>query len=181
MTDVRTQANRGKGQRWARALRILTCFFAILGPSAMIGTAWVMTLVEGDWWFNLFLFFLAAMVMLSFALYISLLTMLWELTRRVRNRTGYPLHDGTTFIKVIHRILTGVAMAGIITFIPFILVFTDLLKGYFAWPHFACGGILLVLYMTLGVYHAITCAKERRQAKKQRLEEEKQAREGYLT
>ncbi len=180
MTELHSRQNRKKGQGYVKALRILTCIFAVLGPSAMIGSALVMTLIEGDWWFDLFLFFFAAMVMLSFAMYISLLTLLWELSRHVRSRAGDNLHDDTAFIKVIHRILTGVAMAGIITIIPFVLVFTDLLKGYFAWPHLACGGVLLVLYMTLGVYHAVTCVKEHRRAERQRLEEEKQAWEKYL-
>ena len=71
-------------------------------------------------------------------------------------------------------------MAGLGTavFIPLILF--DLLNGGFAIIHFAIGMLEASLYGTLGVYDVIRRIIRRRRAEGQRLEEERQAWEGYL-
>ena len=103
----------------------------------------------------------------------------WELTRRARRKYGEDIGD-TPFTTVLHRILGGVAMAGLGTavFIPLILF--DLLNGGFAIIHFVIGMLEASLYGTLGVYDVIRRIIRRRRAEGQRLEEEKQAWEGYL-
>lgn len=160
-------------------LRILTTSWAILGPVAVITAAVVTTLLEGDWWKGFFLACLAFYGLLLYTSYFSLLTVLWELTRRTRRKYGEDIGD-TPFTTVLHRILGGVAMAGLGTavFIPLILF--DLLNGGFAIIHFVIGMLEASLYGTLGVYDVIRRIIRRRRAEGQRLEEERQAWEGYL-
>ena len=72
-------------------------------------------------------------------------------------------------------------MAGLgpAVFIPLILF--DLLNGGFAMIHFAIGMLEASLYAVLGVYAAIRRIIRRRRAEVQRLEEEQQVWEGYLS
>ena len=130
---------------------ILTIGFAIIVPVAMILTALILTLIEGDWWFDLFAVYLGAIAMIFFTFYLSLVALFWELIRNVCQKNVFD----TIFIKVLHRILLGTAVAGIISFVPFVLIFFDILSGIFALPHFICGGILLLVYIVLGIYSLI--------------------------
>ena len=174
-----TYANPNQGGKACRVLRILTASFAVFGPVAAITAAAVTTLLEGDWWKGFFLACLAFYGLLLYTSYFSLLTVLWELTRRARRKYGEDIGD-TPFTTVLHRILGGVAMVGLgtVVFIPLILF--DLLNGGFAMIHFVIGMLEASLYGTLGVYDVIRRIIRRRRAEGQRLEEEKQAWEGYL-
>ena len=126
-----------------RALRVFKRLFAILVPVAAVVGAAVITLVEGDWWFNLFLAYLGAIVMLSFAGYASLLTLLGMLTSDgARGDMG--------FEWVLRRILFWIAIAGVLSAVPFALILLDVLHGAWALPHFICGGVLIVLHAVRG-------------------------------
>ena len=127
-------------------LRLLTTIFAILCPIAMIIAAVIVTLNEGDWWFNLFLVYLGAMVMIAGTLYLSLITLMREIARLSDNKKS-----DTPTTKLIHRLLLGVSIAGIITFIPFIMIFLDILNGGFAILHFICAVVILLLYLVNGI------------------------------
>ena len=131
--------------------RVLTICFAIIVPIAMILTALILTLIDGDWWFNLFAVYLGAIAMIFFTLYLSLGALFWESIRNVCQKNVFD----TPFIKALHRILFGTAVAGIISFVPFVLIFFDVLNGMFALPHFVCGGVLLLVYLILGTYSLI--------------------------
>lgn len=139
-----------KGSKAYRILRPITVVFAVAGPLAMISSAIAITLYEGDWWFNLFAVYLAAIVMISGTLYLSLLTLMQETLRYLRSKARSASHV-LPFIKWIHRLLIGASLAGMITSIPFFLILYDLLHGGFAIPHFVCGGMIAVLYLVLGV------------------------------
>ena len=139
MKLLSTQINRTKA---ATVLRLITTVFSILFPIAIIVSAVIVTLNEGDWWFNLFLVYLAAMVMISGTLYLSLLTLMREITLRLDN-----VSYDTPTEKRLHRILFGVSIAGIVTFFPFIMIFLDILNGTFALLHFICALIILTLYL----------------------------------
>ena len=175
-----THASPNQGGKSCRVLRILTASFAVFGPVAVITAAVVTTLLEGDWWKGFFLACLAVYALLLYTSYFSLLTVLWELTRRARRKNGEDLGD-TPFTTALHRILGGAAMAGLGTavFIPLILF--DLVNGGFAMIHFAIGILEAVLYAIWGIYAAVRRTTQRRRAERQRLEEERQAWEGYLT
>ena len=139
MKNFSTPINRTKA---ATILRLITTVFVILGPIVMIGSAVIVTLNEGDWWFNLFLVYLSAMVMIAGTLYLSLFTLLREIAWRLDNSS-----DNTPTVKLLHHLLFGLSITGIITFIPFILIFLDILNGAFAILHFICALVILVLYL----------------------------------
>ncbi len=149
-----TCTNPNKSGKIYRALRALTVIFAVFAPVAMIGTAVALTLIEGDWWFNLFLVYLGAIAMLSLTVSLSLLTLLWELTRRARRKYGEDLRD-TSFTSLLHRILSITAVTGLLTAIFLPLVLFDLLNGGFAMIHLAVGIVEVTLYAVLGVYAVI--------------------------
>lgn len=137
--------SKAKASKAYIILRIVTIVFAILCPIAMISSAVAITLYEG-WWFNLFAFYLGAILMIVGTLYLSLLALLGEITRYFANKTSV-----TPVIKWIHRLLTVFSVAGIVSFIPFFLILCDLLNGGFAIVHFICGGAIAVLYLMLGI------------------------------
>lgn len=161
MVDHNAQAEMKISKKY-KALRAVTIAFAILGPVAMIISAVVLTLCE-DWWFYLFVAYLAGIAMIVSTLYLSLLTLLCELTRHVRNRTKSNIYD-TPFTKYTHRILTGTAIAGIVTFSLFLMILYDVLNGGSAILHFLCGGIIVVLYLLLGI-HAMMCRAKKNKNK----------------
>lgn len=131
-------------------LRCITTVFAILGPIAMVGSAVAITLYEGDWWFNLFAFCFGAILMMAGTLYLSLVALMGEITRYIKNKVKSDLSD-TPITKWVHRFLMGASIAGVISFIPFFLIFYDILNGGFAICHFICGGAIVVLYFVLGI------------------------------
>lgn len=150
-----------EGGKICRALRALTVIFAVFVPVAMVGTAVALTLIEGDWWFNLFLLYLGAIAMLSSTVSLSLLTLLWELTRSARRKYGEELRD-TPFTRLIHRILSITAVAGLLTVAFLLLILFDLLNGGFAMVHLAVGIVEVILYAVLGVYAVIRRIRQRR-------------------
>ena len=122
-------------------LRHITTIFAILCPIAMICSAIVITLREGDWWLNLFAANLAGILMIFGTIYLSLLTLMKEATRYIGNKNKRDFSD-TPITKWIHRLLIGAAIAGVISFIPIIPIFLILygvLRGGVAIIHFICG------------------------------------------
>ncbi len=163
-----------------RLLRFITAAIGILGPGAMIGAAIVITLMEGDWWFNLFLAFLGAIALISFSLYVSVVTLLWELTRHVRRKAGMEMND-TPVSVVLHRILLPASVAGLVSAVTLPLILLDLINGMFAWIHFACGGALVITLAVSGIYSLIRRIKDHRRAEAERLAQEKQAWESYLS
>lgn len=166
----------GKG----RSFRRLTILFAILGPITIITAAVVTTIIEGDWWSELFYMYLALYTLLGFTTYFSWLALLWAVTRLARSRSGADLCD-TPFMRVLHRILLYVAVAGLVTAVTIPLILVDLIDGRFVLLHFAVGGILLVLYLIVGIHAIFRRIIDHRKAERHRLEDEKQAWEGYLT
>ena len=138
--------SKAKASKAYIILRIVTIVFAILCPTAMISSAVAITLYEGDWWFNLFAFYLGAILMIVGTLYLSLLALLGEITRYFANKTSVP-----PVIKWIHRLLTVFSVAGIISFILFFLILCDLLNGGFAILHFICAVAILLLYLVNGI------------------------------
>ena len=106
-----THASPHQGGKSCRVLRILTAAFAVFGPVAVITAAAVTTLLEGDWWKGFFLACLAFYGLLLYTSYFSLLTVLWELTRRARRKNGEDTGD-TPFTTVLHRILGGSRRGG---------------------------------------------------------------------
>ena len=133
-----------------KILRTITIVFAILGPLAMICSAVVITLLEGDWWFNLFAAYLAGILMIVGTLYLSFLTLMSEITRHIRSKVRSDLSD-TPITKWIHRLVMGASIAGVVSYIPFLLIFYDILNGGFAIFHFVCGGTIVALYFVLGI------------------------------
>lgn len=131
-------------------LRHITTIFAILCPIAMICSAIVITLREGDWWLNLFAVNLAGILMIFGTIYLSLLTLMKEATRYIGNKNKRDFSD-TPITKWIHRLLIGAAIAGVISFIPIFLILYGVLRGGFAIIHFICGGAIVVLFFTLGI------------------------------
>lgn len=125
--------------------------FAILGPIVMIGTALILTLCEGDFWLPLFLVYLAGILMLSGTIYLAVLTLLWEWIRHIHNKARKDMCK-TPFMRWMHRLFIGTSIAGIITLIPFFLIFYDILNGSFAILHFLCSGTLVVLYLIFSIY-----------------------------
>lgn len=130
-------------------LRLVTTFFSIFCPIAMICSAIVITLREGDWWLNLFAAYLAGILMIFGTIYLSLLTLMKEATRYIGNKKRD--FSDTPITKWIHRLLIGAAIAGVISFIPIFLILYGVLSGGFAIIHFICGGAIVVLYFTLGI------------------------------
>ena len=175
-----TDMNPHKGGRLCRILRILTVAFAILAPAATVAASAVSTLLENDWWSEMFLLYLALYILLGFTSYFALLTILRELTRRARRRSGEDLRD-TPFTGTLRLLLKITALAGLLTVTLIPLILFDLLNGGFALIHFAIGILEASLYAIFGVYAVIRRVIDRRRAERQRLEEEKQAWEGYLT
>ncbi len=131
-------------------LRLVTTIFSIFCPIAMICSAIVITLREGDWWLNLFAAYLAGIFMIFGTIYLSLLTLMKEATRYIGNKNKRDFSD-TPITKWIHRLLIGAAIAGVISFIPIFLILYGVLSGGFAIIHFICGGAIVVLYFTLGI------------------------------
>ena len=179
-TMTNTGMNPHKGGRLCRALRILTVAFAVLAPAATIAAAAVSTLLENDWWSEMFLVYLALYTLLGFTSYFALLTVLRELTRRACRRNGEDLRD-TPFTVTLRLLLKITALAGLLTVTLIPLILFDLLNGGFAMIHFAIGILEASLYAILGACAVIRRIIRRRRAERQRLEEEKQAWEGYLT
>jgi amino acid permease len=175
-----TGMNPHKGGSLCRALRILTVAFAILAPAATVAAAAVSTLLENDWWSEIFLLYLALYTLLGFTSYFALLTILRELTRRACRRNGEDLRD-TPFTGTLRLLLKITALAGLLTVTLIPLILFDLLNGGFAIIHFAIGILEASLYAILGACAVIRRIIRRRRAERQRLEEEKQAWEGYLT
>ena len=161
-------------------LRVLTAFFAILVPVAIVTVAVVTTLLETDWWSDLFLVYLALYTLLGFTSYFSLLTIFGELTRYARRKSGEILR-GTHFMTMLRRILQITAAVGLLTavFIPLILL--DLMDGRFSIIHFAIGIMELALYVVWGIYAVVRRVIQHRRAEQQRLADEKQAWVGYLS
>lgn len=130
-------------------LRLVTTIFSIFCHIAMICSAIVITLREGDWWLNLFAAYLAGILMIFGTIYLSLLTLMKEATRYIGNKKRD--FSDTPITKWIHRLLIGAAIAGVISFIPIFLILYGVLSGGFAIIHFICGGAIVVLYFTLGI------------------------------
>jgi hypothetical protein len=117
-------------------------------------------LCEGDWWLNLFAAYLAGILMIAGTLYLSLLALMSEITRYFANKIKSDF-SGTTITKWIHCLLIGCSIAGAISYIPFFLIFCDVLNGGFAIVHFICGGVIVVLYFALGINAVIHRKKTR--------------------
>ena len=86
-------------------LRLVTTIFSIFCPIAMICSAIVITLREGDWWLNLFAAYLAGILMIFGTIYLSLLTLMKEATRYIGNKKRD--FSDTPITKWIHRLLIG--------------------------------------------------------------------------
>ena len=140
-----------------RSSRLSTIIFAILVPVATAVSAMIITLCEGDWWFNLFLFNLAGIGMIVGTLYLSFLTLMCEITQRIGNKVKARACD-TPFVRWIHRLLLGIAVAGIITFFLLLLIFFDILNGGLAILHFICAVVIGILYLILGI-NIMVCRK----------------------
>ncbi|MBE6586055.1 MAG: hypothetical protein E7645_05960 [Ruminococcaceae bacterium] len=175
MTDVRTQANKEKGRNICTALRTLTVLYSVLGPVAML----LVSAVTAGWDLNAFWFYLVLVEQMLGTVYLSLVTLLWELTRHVRRRAGEDLRD-TPFAKGCHLVFLVAAIAGLVTIVVIPLILADLAGGPVVLIHYAFGGVLLLLYVIFGVYTLVSRTVNHRRAERQRLEEEKQAWEGYL-
>jgi len=151
---LKNLATHSKMSKVYAILRHITTIFAILCPIAMICSAIVITLREGDWWLNLFAANLAGILMIFGTIYLSLLTLMKEATRYIGNKNKRDFSD-TPITKWIHRLLIGAAIAGVISFIPIFLILCGVLRGGFAIIHFICGGAIVVsivvLYFTLGI------------------------------
>ena len=178
LETICTQKKPGTGA--SRALGVFTTVLAVLGPIAMVSSAIVITLMEGDWWFNLFLVFLGGIALFSFSLYVSIVTLLWELTRHARRKAGMDTKD-TPVSAALHRILLPVSMAGVISVVTIPLFVTDLINGAFMWIHLACGGVLLVTLTVYGIHAIIRRRADRRRDEAERLAQEKQAWDEYLS
>ena len=137
-----------------KILRIITTVFAILGSLAKICSAVVITLCEGDWWFNLFAVYLAGILMMVGTLYLSFLALMSEITRHIKSKIRSNFSD-TPITKWIYRLITGASIAGVLSYIPFLLIFYDILNGGFAIFQFVCGGTIVVLYFVLGIHAVI--------------------------
>ena len=146
--------NLSKMQKIYTAFRIIKICFAVLVPIATAGAAAVITICEGDWWFGLFAAYLAGILMATATLYLSLLTLMAEATRRIKSKLCKS-NSATAAEKLVRRLLVIASATGVITFVPILLIFYDILDGGFALLHFTCGGIILILYITLGIYTAI--------------------------
>ena len=142
--------SKAKASKAYIILRIVAIVFAILCPIAMISSAVAITLYEGAWWFNLFAFYLGAILMIVGTLYLSLLALLGEITRYFANKTSVP-----PVIKWIHRLLTVFFRCGNNFLYPLLLILCDLLNGGFAIVHFICGGTIIALYLGLGINEII--------------------------
>ena len=178
METTCTKKKPGTGA--SRVLGVFTTVLAVLGPFAMVSSAIVITLIEGDWWFNLFLVFLGGIALFSFSLYVSIVTLLWELTRHARRKAGMDMKD-TPVSAALHRILLPVSMAGVISVVTIPLIVTDLINGAFMWIHLACGGVLLVTLTVYGIHAIIRRRADRRRDEAERLAQEKQAWDEYLS
>ena len=176
MTNVRTQPNKEKGRNLCAALRALTVSFSVLGMIAIL----LVSAVTAGWDLNAFWFYLVLVLQVSVTLYISLLTLLMELNRYVRRKAGEDLRE-TRFAKGCHLLFLISAIAGLVTVVVIPLILADLVSGPVVLVHYAFGALLLLLYIIFGVYSFGRRIINRRRAEVQRLEEEKQAWEGYLT
>ena len=161
-------------------LRVMTIAVAILGPIAMIGGAYAITVMEADWWFPLFLAFLGGMVLIFFSLYVSLVVLLWELCRYFCRKAGLNMMD-TPVTRLLHRILLPVSVVGVASAGIWILIWLDLVSGAFAWIHLICGGILIFLLVVYGIYALSRRRADRCHAEAERQAQEKQDWEGYLS
>ena len=176
MTDLHTRPSNEKGSNRCTALRTLTVLCSIMG---LIGILLVSAVTAG-WDLNAFWFYLVLVLQMFSTTYLSLITLLWELTRYVRSRAGEDLHD-TPFTKGCHLVFSIAAMAGLVTVVVIPLILADLVSGPIVLVHYAFGGVLLLLYAIYGIYILIRRIMNHRREERQRLEEEKQAWEGYLT
>lgn len=176
MTDIRTQPNNEKGRRLCTALRALNVSFGVIGLIAIL----LVSAITAGWDINAFWFYLVLVEQVSATVYLSMLTLLWELTRYVRRRAGENLHD-TPFAKGCHLVFLISAIAGLATVVVIPLILADLVSGPVVLIHYAFGGVLLFMYVIFGVYTLVRRIIDQRRAERQRLEDEKQAWEGYLT
>lgn len=176
MTDVRTQPNKEKGRNLCTALRTLTVLFSVLGLVAIL----LVSAVTAGWDLNAFWFYLVLVEQMLGTVYLSLITLLWELTLHVRRRAGENLCD-TPFAKGCHLVFLIAAIAGLVTVVVIPLILADLVSGPVVLVHYAFGGVLLLLYAIFGIYTLVGRIINHRREERQRLEEEKQAWEGYLT
>ena len=170
----------GRGGILYSVFRVITVLFVILGPAAMIGGAVACTLVEGDWWFPLFLAFLGGIALFSLALYVSLAVLLWELCRYFRRRAGLDMGD-TPLKLVMHRVFLPISAAGVVSASVLIFIWKDLLPGVLVWIHLVCGVILILLLAVYGLYILSRRRAARRLAEAERLAQEKQEWDGYLS
>ncbi len=176
MTDTHTQPNKEKGRTLCTALRALTVLFSIIGMMAILLTS----AITAGWDLNAFWFYLVLVLQVFCTVYLSIVTLLWELTRHVRRRAGEDLRD-TSFTKGCHLVFLIAAIAGLVTVVAIPLILADLVSGPVALVHYAFGGVLLLLYVIFGVYNFVRRIIDHRREERQRLEDEKQAWEGYLT
>jgi hypothetical protein len=173
--------DRGKSREALYAVfRAVSVAFTILGPVAMIGGAVVITLIESDWWFPLFLAFLGGITLIFFSLYVSLAVLLWELCRFFRRRAGLDMGD-TPVKLMMHRLFLPVSVAGVASGVLLLLIWLDLINGAFAWIHLACGGVLVLLLAVYGLYTVSRRRADRRRAETERLAREKQEWDSYLS
>ena len=170
-----TKHKSGKSMS-AKALQVVTLAWAILGLAAILLTAAVL----GDWDLNAFSFYLVIVFQFSATVYLSVLAILWELSRTLCRRAGI-LPPDKPFGLWLHRILLWIAVGGCVTAVLFPLILGDFLPGQAVLAHYAFGILLLVLYPVWGISAMIRCVRDHRCAERQRLADEKQAWEGYLS
>lgn len=176
MTTHQPPSNAPKGRTLCKALHTLTVAFAVLGLAVIL----LLSAVLADWDVNAFWFYLVLMIQSFGTVYLSLLTLLWMLTRHARRQNGESLGD-KPFDKGLSVTFLAAAIVGLLTVALIPLILADLLHGAFVLIHFACGGLLILLYLVYGIYTAVRRIIHHRRAKRERLAEEKQAWEGYLT
>jgi hypothetical protein len=176
MTDTQCKPRTYKINGLATFLRVLTLVFAFLGFAVILLTAALL----GDWDSTAFGFFIVIILEVMGTLYLSVLTFLWELTRRIRRVAGR-LSVDKPFGRVLHSFLLWMAVGGSVSFALIPMSFSGSGLGVTILIHYAFGVVLTTLYLVLWVYTLVCRIMDHRRAEAQRLEEERQAWEGYLT
>lgn len=116
----------------------------------MIGFALVLSLCDGCWTVDLFFALILLVAIFAFPIYLSVFTLLWEVTRDIRRRKGMN-RDDSFFANIIHGTLTAIAIVGCLTFFPYILSSSDPFYNVFGLLHQVCCVGIIVLYIFLGI------------------------------
>lgn len=160
-------------------LRRLTILFALAGAVLMVLLAGQKTIHQAGSRSDLFWMYLALEGLFQGAAYLSLFTLLLVLTQRVRERENGAFQIDP-FVKGMRYLLVGVSLTSIATSVLVPLTLKGLLHGSAIMVYAAIGGLLVQLYVVLGVYTLITRIHAKRLTEYRRLAEEKMAWDTYL-